>query len=87
LRDLFQIAAMLPWWAWLALAVAVYGVLHHHAVAELPTGVAPQHISQLIIPAAAKGFCHIWPICCSATLRGRGSGVVSRAAQAQRADP
>lgn len=54
LRDLFQIAAMLPWWAGLALAVAVYGVLHHYAVAELPPRVAPQHISQLIIPAALK---------------------------------
>ncbi|GMV69896.1 MAG: hypothetical protein AMXMBFR76_23350 [Pseudomonadota bacterium] len=56
LRDLFQIAAMLPWWAGLALAVAVYGVLHHYAVAELPPRVAPQQISQLIIPAAAKGL-------------------------------
>jgi len=54
--DLFKIAAMLPWWAGLPLAAAAYGVLHHYAVAELPIDVAPQQISQLIIPAALKGL-------------------------------
>ena len=39
LRDLFQTAAMLPWWAGLVLATAAYGVLHHYAAAD-PRGAA-----------------------------------------------
>ncbi|MDY6955256.1 MAG: hypothetical protein SVO96_00005 [Pseudomonadota bacterium] len=39
LGDLLKVAAMLPWWAGLALAVAAYGVLHHYAVAD-PRGAA-----------------------------------------------
>jgi len=56
LDALFKIAALLPWWIGLLLAVAAYGVLHHYAITELPTHVAPQQISQVIIPAALKGL-------------------------------
>ena len=54
--DLFKIVALLPWWIGLLLAAMAYGVLHHYAVAELPTRAAPQQISQLTIPAALKGL-------------------------------
>lgn len=42
LEDLIDVAAMLPWWVGLLLALVAYFVLHHYAVAEVvqPTSVA-----------------------------------------------
>ena len=48
LEDLLEIAAMLPWWVGLILAVLTYWPLHHYASAEVPASVAPGQLGQLV---------------------------------------
>lgn len=40
-EDLIGIAAMLPWWAGVLLALIAYFVLHHYATAEIALAVSP----------------------------------------------
>ena len=48
LEDLFEIAAMLPWWVGLILAVVTYWTLHHYAAAEVSTSVAQGQLGQFV---------------------------------------
>lgn len=48
-EDLFGIAAALPWWAGVGLAVIAYFVIHHYAVAELPTTTSTGQLGQMVV--------------------------------------
>ncbi len=52
--DLFSLAAMLPWWAGVVLAVVAYAVLHRYAVAEVATNAVPGQIGQMVVAQLAK---------------------------------
>lgn len=48
LKNLFAIAAKLPWWVATLLAVVAYAGLHAYAVSEPPTGLAPEQAGQVL---------------------------------------
>lgn len=56
LEDLFDLAAMLPWWVGTILAAVAYGVLHRYAVADVPTNVAPGEIGQRVAGQMTKAL-------------------------------
>jgi restriction system protein len=56
LEDLFGIAAALPWWAGVALAMVSYVVLHRYAVAEVPTNVASAQIGKMVTGQLIKSL-------------------------------
>lgn len=47
-EDLFSLAAMLPWWAGVVMAIVAYLILHHYAVAEVATNAVPGQIGQMV---------------------------------------
>jgi restriction system protein len=53
---LFRSAALLPWWAGLALAVAAYAVLHRFAVAQVATALAPGQVGQMVVGQMVKAL-------------------------------
>lgn len=55
-EDLFGLAALLPWWAGIALAAIAYGVLHHYAVAEISAQVQPGQIGQMVVGQMTKAL-------------------------------
>lgn len=55
-EDLFELAAMLPWWVGTVLAAVAYGVLHRYAVAEVSTNVAPGQIGQMVVGQMTKAL-------------------------------
>ena len=46
--DVFSLAAVLPWWAGVVMAIVAYAVLHRFAVAEVSTNVAPGQVGQMV---------------------------------------
>jgi restriction system protein len=48
-KDLFAIAAKLPWWVGTLLAVVAYVGLHAYAVSESPTGIGPEQVGQVLV--------------------------------------
>ncbi|TAM10106.1 MAG: hypothetical protein EPN72_00315 [Nevskiaceae bacterium] len=53
-KDLFNLAATLPWWAGVTLAVVAYVVLHRYAVADVATNAVPAQIGQMVIRHLTK---------------------------------
>ncbi|KWR88143.1 restriction endonuclease [Cupriavidus sp. IDO] len=53
-EDLYEIAAMLPWWVGTSLALVAYVVLHRYAVAEVPTTTVPGQIGQMVVGQMTK---------------------------------
>jgi len=49
LGDLFEIAAMLPWWIEAALALAAYLVFHSVATADIEAATGPAQIGALFV--------------------------------------
>ena len=55
-EDLFELAAMLPWWVGTILAAVAYSVLHRYAVAAVSTNVAPGQIGQMVAGQMTKAL-------------------------------
>lgn len=47
--DLFDLAAMLPWWAGVVMAIMAYVVLHRFAVAEIATNVPLAEMGHVVV--------------------------------------
>ncbi len=56
--DLFEIAATLPWWAGVGLAIAAYVFLHMVAMGQFtaPASVQPGQMGQIMVQSIFKGF-------------------------------
>lgn len=55
-EDLFQIAAMLPWWVGVILAAVAYVFIHRYAVAEIPITTAPGQMGQMVAGQMIKAL-------------------------------
>ena len=55
-NDLFGIAAALPWWAGVALAIISYFIIHPYAVAEVPTALATKQVGQIVTGQLIKSM-------------------------------
>jgi restriction system protein len=55
----FEIAAVLPWWAGTCLAVAIYFLLHRYAVAVVSTAAVPGQVGQLVVGQLTKSLATI----------------------------
>ena len=55
-EDIFSLAAVLPWWAGLVVAIVAYAVLHRFAVAEVSTNVAPGQMGQMVVRQLVKSL-------------------------------
>lgn len=55
-EDLYGIAAALPWWVGVALAIVAYAVLHRYAIAEVPASAAPGQIGQTVVTQMVKAL-------------------------------
>lgn len=55
-EDLFQIAAMLPWWVGVILAAVAYVFIHRYAVAEIPITTAPGQMGQMVVGQMTKAL-------------------------------
>jgi len=53
-EDLFSLAASLPWWAGVVMAIVSYAVLHRFAVAEVTTNIAPGQAGQMVVGQLVK---------------------------------
>ena len=60
-EALFEIAAMLPWWIGVGLAIAAYVVLHMVATGQMtsPAPAQPAQMGQIMVQAMIKGFATI----------------------------
>lgn len=65
-EDLFEIAALLPWWAGVGLAVVAYFVCHSFATADIAVATKPgqfgQSIGQTIVKTIASFAQYVLPI-------------------------
>lgn len=57
-EDLFKITATLPWWAGIALAVAIYVLLQPYAVFETPIQATPGQISRVVAGQMGRTFAY-----------------------------
>lgn len=55
-EDIFSLAAVLPWWAGVVMAIVAYAVLHRFAVAEVSTNVAPGQMGQMVVGQLVKSL-------------------------------
>lgn len=55
-EDIFSLAAILPWWAGVVMAIVAYAVLHRFAVAEVSTNVAPGQMGQMVVRQLVKSL-------------------------------
>ncbi len=55
-QDLFSLAAVLPWWAGVVMAVAAYAVLHHYATAEVASSATPGQMGQMVVGQMIKAL-------------------------------
>lgn len=55
-EDLFGMAAALPWWVGVVLAIVTYIVLHRYAVAEVPTKPVAGQLGQMMVSQMVKMF-------------------------------
>ncbi len=53
-EDLIGIAALLPWWVGILLAIITYFVLHHFATAEVATPVLPEQMGTVVAHQLGK---------------------------------
>lgn len=59
LEDLFGIAAALPWWAGVTVAIMTYGILHNYAIIGVPaTAVIPGQIGHMLVEQMGRGFAY-----------------------------
>lgn len=96
LEDMLDLAAMLPWWAGVALGVAGYLLLHRLAAPIPMTGGQPGQMAGLVQQAIIKGLAtagqYIVPVICfvgaalSAWRRKQRRSLVNDSAQAQSAN-
>jgi restriction system protein len=56
LDDLFEAAALLPWWVGVTLAIAAYALLHHYAAARVPPVVRLDDAGQALGKGMIKGL-------------------------------
>ncbi len=56
LEDIFEIAAMLPWWIGASLAVIAYFWIHHYAIADVPTASTPGLMGQMMVGNLVKSL-------------------------------
>lgn len=49
IEDLLEITAALPWWVGAVLAVIAYVILHHYAIADVPTNAVPGQIGHMVV--------------------------------------
>ena len=54
MEDLFEMAAMLPWWIGTSLALAAYLVIHHYAIADVQTSATPGQMGQMVVGQVVK---------------------------------
>jgi restriction system protein len=55
-EDLIEIAAMLPWWAGVLLALIAYFVLHHYATAEVAPAMSPGQMGAVLANQLGKTY-------------------------------
>ncbi|WP_077731550.1 restriction endonuclease [Methylocaldum sp. 14B] len=69
LEDVIDLAAMLPWWLALLLAIVSYFAIHHYAVMEVPAPMVPGRIGDAVGKQLTKTFAlfgqYIVPFCFS----------------------
>lgn len=53
---MFEIAAVLPWWAGVLLALIAYPVIHHFAVVDVPITTTPGHMGQVVVWQMTKAI-------------------------------
>jgi restriction system protein len=58
-EDLFELAARLPWWVCLILAVVSYVLLHPHAIADVAVTAAPDQLTTMVSGAVFKGLANV----------------------------
>ena len=78
-EALFDIAAMMPWWVGVGLAVVSYFVLHHFSLAEISVSSNPRDMAGLMVRQAVKTGAmfgqYVLPLI---FLAGAGSSVMAR---------
>lgn len=55
-EDVFSLAAVLPWWTGVVMAIVTYAVLHRFAVAEVSTNVAPGQMGLMVVGQLVKSL-------------------------------
>jgi restriction system protein len=55
-KDVFSLAAVLPWWVGVVIAIVTYAVLHRFAVAEVVTNVALGQMGQMVVGILVKAL-------------------------------
>lgn len=55
-EDLFEIAAALPWWAGVVLALIAYPLIHHFAAVDVPITTAPGQVGQMVVWQMTKAI-------------------------------
>ncbi|MDF1485365.1 restriction endonuclease [Ramlibacter sp. H39-3-26] len=55
-EDVFSLAAVLPWWVGVVLAIVTYAVLHRFAVGEVAANVAPGQMGEMIVGQLVKAL-------------------------------
>jgi restriction system protein len=58
-EDLFELAARLPWWVCLILAVVSYVLLHPHAIADVAVTAAPDQLTTMVSGAIFKSLANV----------------------------
>lgn len=59
LALVYEVAALLPWWAGTGLAGIAYVVLHRYATAEVATAAVPGQMGQMVVGQVAKTLASI----------------------------
>ncbi len=84
IEDLFEIAALLPWWVGVALAVIAYLILHHYATVEIPMTTKPGQVGEMVgrnmIKTVAYFFQYLIPL---ALLAGAAASAIGRRKRSQ----
>lgn len=55
-EDVFGLAAVLPWWVGVLMAIVTYVVLHRFAVADVSTNAAPGQMGQMVVGHLGKAI-------------------------------
>jgi probable addiction module antidote protein len=58
-EDLFDLAALLPWWACLILAFVSYVLLHPHAIADVVVTEAPDQLTTMVTGVVFKSLANV----------------------------
>lgn len=57
-EDLFDIAAMLPWWVSTLIALVAYLFLHRHATVDIPMTVVPGQMGKVVVEQMTKSLAY-----------------------------